>query len=71
MSDPTYAIQIDREVCIGSGVCTVYAAGTFALGDDTKSTVITPSTDGLERIREAAASCPTGAITLRAAGSTS
>jgi ferredoxin len=58
----TYRIEIDRNTCMGSGVCTVYASSTFDIDDDTKSIVIDPAGDPLEQIEAAAAGCPTGAI---------
>jgi ferredoxin len=64
MADPGYSISIDREVCMGSGVCEVYASRTFEVDDDVKSTVVDPAGDPLEQIRAAAAGCPTGAITV-------
>jgi ferredoxin len=57
-----YRIEIDRETCMGSGVCSVYAPETFDLDDDTKSTVIDPAGNPLDQIEAAAAGCPTGAI---------
>jgi len=61
---PSYAIEIDRDVCMGSGVCEVYASKTFEVDDETRSTVVDPAGDPLEQIRAAAAGCPTGAITV-------
>lgn len=49
---------------MGSGVCAVYASGTFDIDDETKSIVIDPAGDSLEQIEAAAAGCPTGAITV-------
>jgi ferredoxin len=57
-----YRIEIDRDTCMGSGVCSVYAPETFDLDDDTKSIVIDPAGNPLEQIEAAAAGCPTGAI---------
>jgi ferredoxin len=59
-----YSIHIDRDVCMGSGVCAVYAPRTFEVDDETKSTVVDPAGDPLEQIRVAASGCPTGAITV-------
>jgi ferredoxin len=64
VGEARYSIHIDRDVCMGSGVCTVYAPRTFELDDDTKSTVADPAGDPLDQIRVAAAGCPTGAITV-------
>jgi ferredoxin len=57
-----YRIEIDREACMGSGVCTIYASGTFDIDDETKSTVVDPAGNTLEQIESAAAGCPTRAI---------
>jgi ferredoxin len=65
MAGPAYSIEIDRDVCMGSGVCEVYASKTFEVDDDTRSTVVDPAGDPLDQIRAAAAGCPTGAITVR------
>jgi ferredoxin len=69
MTDPQlpYTIEIDRDVCMGSGLCMVYAAATFELDEQAKSTVLDPAGDPLDRIRVAAEACPTGAITIRTA----
>jgi len=57
-----YRIEIDRNACMGSGVCAVYASATFDIDDETKSIVIDPAGDPLDLIEAAAAGCPTGAI---------
>lgn len=57
-------IGADRERCIGSGMCTVYAPGTFDQDDEAKVVVTSPSADDLESIRAAVESCPTRALTL-------
>jgi ferredoxin len=64
MAEPRYSIEIDREICMGSGVCEVYAPRTFEVGDDVKSHVVDAAGNPLEQIRAAAAGCPTGAITV-------
>jgi ferredoxin len=55
-------IAIDRELCMGSGMCLVYASGTFAHDDETKAIVVDPSGDPLEALMTAAEACPTGAL---------
>ncbi len=57
-------ISIDRDVCIGSGVCLVYAAGTFTHDGDSKAVLIDPITDSVEDIRIAVEACPTGALSI-------
>jgi len=58
------AISIDRDVCIGSGLCVVYAAGTFAQDDEAKAMVVDPVGDPIESVRIAIEACPTGALSL-------
>jgi ferredoxin len=57
-------IVVDRDLCMGSGMCIVYAPNTFAHDDETKAVVIDPSGDPIEAIRNAVQACPTSAITL-------
>jgi ferredoxin len=57
-------IRIDRELCMGSGQCLVYAGGTFDQDDDTVAVVIDPYGDSDADIRTAAERCPTRAITF-------
>ena len=59
---PEPKIVIDRELCMGSGMCIVYAPGTFAHDDETKAIVVDPSGDPIEAIRNAVQACPTSAI---------
>jgi ferredoxin len=55
-------ITIDRELCMGSGMCLIYAAGTFAHDDETKAIVVDPHGDPIEALMTAAEACPTGAL---------
>ena len=57
-------IAVDRELCMGSGMCIVYAPGTFAHDDETKAVVVDPAGDPIESIRNAVQACPTSAISL-------
>ncbi len=60
----SWTIEVDRETCIGSGVCLVYAAGTFVHDDEAKAVVIDSPTDDLESIQNAVQGCPTRALRL-------
>jgi ferredoxin len=60
----TPTIAVDRELCMGSGMCIVYAANTFAHDDETKAIVVDPTGDSIEAIRIAVEACPTGALRL-------
>ena len=57
-------IVVDRELCMGSGMCIVYAANTFAHDDETKAIVVDPTGDSIEAIRIAVEACPTSAIRI-------
>ena len=59
-----WTITIDRELCMGSGMCIVYAGATFAHDEDTKAVVVDPHGDSIEAIRIAVEACPTGALSL-------
>ena len=60
----TYTIAVDREVCMGAGVCAVQASSTFDLDDEAIATVVDLHGDPLERIQAAAEGCPTRAISV-------
>jgi ferredoxin len=57
-------IGVERDWCMGSGMCSVYAPGTFAQDQETKVVVLDPSTDPLDAIRTAVEACPTSALSL-------
>ena len=57
-------VEIDRDVCMGSGNCVFQAPGAFELDDDGIATVVDPSAASEENVRIAAARCPSKAITV-------
>ena len=57
-------ITVDRDVCMGAGICIMYAPATFVHDGDTKAVVIDVDGDPMESIRMAVEACPTGALTL-------
>jgi len=59
-----YRIEIDREACIGDGLCVDEAPGTFEMDDEEIAVVIDPEGDDPETILAAAESCPSEAIIL-------
>ena len=59
-----WTITVDRERCMGSGMCLVYAPGTFAHDDQTKAIVVDPAGDAIDMIRNAVEACPTSALRL-------
>ena len=57
-------IEIDREVCMGSGNCLFWAPGVFDLDDEGIAIVVDPAGAPEEKIVLAVEGCPTRAITL-------
>ncbi|MEU2587473.1 ferredoxin [Streptomyces avermitilis] len=64
-------IAIDRDLCIGAGQCALTAPGVFTQDDDGFSELLPGREDGAgdPMVREAARSCPVGAITVPQPGS--
>ena len=63
MTTPKFLVVIDRERCMGSGVCSFHAPATFDLDDACKAVVVGIN-DPEDAIRNAAESCPQRAITI-------
>ncbi len=63
-SAETPIISIDRDVCLASGLCLVYAGGTFVHDTEAKAVLVNQVTDSIELIRTAVEACPTGALSL-------
>jgi ferredoxin len=59
------SIFIDREACIGSGMCIMYASGTFAHDESAKVVLVDPAGDPEDSIRTAVEACPTAALKIR------
>lgn len=62
-----YNVSIDAAKCSGCGVCPGTEPNVFAMGDDGKAHVQQSPTDS-EKVKEAAAACPTQAIIVTEAG---
>jgi ferredoxin len=58
-------ICIDREQCIGDGMCVNEAPETFELDDDQKAFVLEGPGDEMEYILAAAKSCPLDIIVVK------
>lgn len=61
-------IEVDRERCIGAGMCALTAPGVFDQDEDDGRVVLhdpEPAEDAHHSARRAAAVCPSGAITAR------
>jgi ferredoxin len=57
-------IKVDRDECIGDGLCCNEAPETFELDDEDKAIVLEASTEDRDTIIEAAKSCPVDAIII-------
>ena len=64
-----WRVEVDRSVCIGSGLCVASAPDGFRLDGGRQSHPVKEETDASEALLAAAESCPVEAIALRIAGS--
>jgi ferredoxin len=62
-SDPL-TILVDRDRCMGSGMCIMYAPNTFDYDEDTKAIVVDSQGDGIDSVRIAIEACPTSALRI-------
>lgn len=62
-------VEVDRSVCIGSGMCVSTAPGGFALDSARQSHPVAAETDADEKVLEAAEGCPVEAILITVLGS--
>lgn len=61
---PDWTVEVDRDACIGSGMCLIYAPGTFAHDGEAKAVVADEPTDSLDAVKTAVEGCPTSALRL-------
>jgi len=64
-----WEIEVDRGVCIGSGLCVASAPSGFRLDEARQSHPVNEQADASEALLTAAECCPAEAITIRMAGS--
>ena len=57
-------IEVDRDLCIGSGDCVASQPDVFVLDDEGKAVVLDPDSADTDDIVEAATNCPVTAIFL-------
>ena len=55
-------VEVDQDMCVGSGNCVEVAKGAFRLNDEDKAEVDDPTAVSLEELREAQEQCPVAAI---------
>lgn len=61
-------VEINRDVCMGSGNCVYTVPGVFDLDEDSVAFVVDASGAPEDEVIEAARQCPTQAITVRRDG---
>jgi ferredoxin len=59
-----WTVTVDREKCMGTGSCMMYAAETLTYDADGKATVTEPIPDDLDAVRAAVEACPTQALAI-------
>ena len=57
-------VEVDRDVCMGSGNCIVEAPGAFDLDDDGISFVVDPDAVSEDTVVTTARKCPSQAISV-------
>ena len=60
------AIEVDQDLCIGSGDCVLSAPRAFLLEDRAATVAVLPThgEESVDALIDAAMNCPTGAITV-------
>ena len=61
---PAWSLTVDRDACMGTGTCMVYAPGSLDHDADGKAAVRAEPTDDLDAVRAAVEACPTSALRL-------
>ena len=59
------AIEVDRQLCIGSGDCVDTAPDVFQLDEEDKAVVVDPDGAPLDDVIDAARNCPVSAIFIK------
>ncbi|WP_329116623.1 ferredoxin [Streptomyces sp. NBC_01465] len=64
-----WSVEVDRTVCIGSGMCVSHAPEGFKLDSARQSHPVQPESDANEAVLAAAEGCPVEAIAIALLGS--
>lgn len=68
MSGTAIEVEIDADLCIGTGNCVYFAPEVFEMGDGGQATLLDPRARSLDDIVRAAQQCPIRAIRVRRDG---
>lgn len=61
-----WEVHVDKDLCIGAGVCTAIAAQSFELDDSGKAIILKGiDQENKEAILDAAKACPVAAIIIK------
>lgn len=61
-----WEVFVDKDLCIGAGVCTAIAANTFELDDEGKAVILKGiNEDSKDAIMDSARACPVAAIIIK------
>jgi ferredoxin len=60
----TWQVEVDRDLCMGTGGCAYALPRLFAVGDDGKARVIGTVRVDDETVAEVVGECPTAALRL-------
>lgn len=60
-------VSVNRDKCVGIGMCEVSAPNVFEVGDDGQAHVLVDeiAEDDVEGVRQAVANCPTESLTIQ------
>ncbi|WP_280274860.1 ferredoxin [Nocardia wallacei] len=64
MKEQPMEIRVDRQRCIGAGMCVLTASAVFDQDDDGLVVLLDAAPERRADVREAAQMCPSGAITV-------
>ncbi|MFJ8750261.1 ferredoxin [Streptomyces sp. NPDC102441] len=68
MTAVAWTTEVDRELCMGSGMCVGMASDLYALDDEDRARPVQERIAPDERALDAADSCPASAILVRDGG---
>ena len=61
-------VEVDRDLCVGSGNCVQLSGGAIDLDDEGVATVVNGESASVDKLRQAELACPTGAIAVTVDG---